>query len=116
MDSKAEMVAIGARLKAARQRASVTQEGASKVTNVSRSTVSNWEAGRNMPCLVQFKSLLGLYGVTGHEILFGRHPLELTTEQTRELMQFAQLLSPGLQMRLDLLMTIIGGRPLSEMQ
>jgi transcriptional regulator with XRE-family HTH domain len=115
MDFKREMVPIGERLKAARKRAGATQEDAAAVTRVVRSTISNWEAGRNMPCLVQFRSLLTLYGEMGYQILFGHKPVEFSDTESRELDMLMLRASPSLQRKMSIVKALMspggdGGR------
>lgn len=109
MDVKQEMVGIGARLKEARVRAGVTQIEAAEATGVTRPTVSNWEAGRNSPCLVQFRTLLNLYGVLGHYVLFGYHPFQMELKEKKELLEASKSFSPALQRRMDMLQLILVG-------
>lgn len=107
MSQKVEMALIGRRLKEARQRSRVKQEEAAQAVSTTRTTISNWEAGRNLPCLVQFRGLLALYGETGYHILFGDNPFEITKEEAAELSQLARTASPGLRRRIDVLLTLL---------
>jgi transcriptional regulator with XRE-family HTH domain len=107
MDRKSEMAQIGARLREARTRAGMTQEEAAAATGVKRPAVSNWEAGRNLPCLLQFRELLSLYGATAFQILFGPNPLTMTREEAQELSRAAVGFSPELQSKIDLLLTML---------
>lgn len=94
-------------MRAARRRSGVTQEEAAQAAGVSRATISNWEAGRNMPCLVQYRSLCTLYGVTGYQILFGENLFELTRSEALELAKAARGFSPQLCSKIDVLMTLL---------
>lgn len=105
MDIKA--IDIGARLKVARRSAGVTQQEAADAAGVKRTTVSNWEAGRNLPGLIQFRALLRMYGGTGYQILFGANPFELSRSEAQELSQLSKLASPELRSRIDMLLTIL---------
>lgn len=106
-DVKREQQGIGERLKVARVRAGVTQLEAATATGVTRPTVSNWEAGRNMPCLVQFKALLSLYGVAPSQILFDQNPFAITDTDARELTHAALSCSESLQRKVDTLLSVL---------
>lgn len=110
MDVHEELATIGARLKEARLQAGVTQEEAAAATGVTRATISNWESGRNGPCLIQFRTMISLYGVTGHQTLFGHHPLELTAAEAKELMAAAKDFTPGLRAKSEMLLMIVGAK------
>lgn len=110
---------MGERLKQARERVGLTQEEVAEhlrqqgnSMGVRRPTVSNWESGRNMPCLVQFRELCALYGVTGYRIMFGANQFEMTQVESRELSLVLKNCSPGLRRRVDVLLSMLA--PTSE--
>lgn len=103
-----EAAAIGGRLKEARLAAGATQREAAAATGVTRATISNWEAGRNLPNLIQFRQLLSLYGVTGHMALFGHHPMALTSDEVRELTAAARAFSLSLRRKTRLFLVLTG--------
>lgn len=98
---------IGERLQAARKRAKLSQQEVATATGVSRTTITNQEAGRTMPTLLHFRSLVALYGGTGYAILFGENPFELTQEEAKELQHLAKQCSPQLQQRITMLLAIL---------
>lgn len=110
MELNLEFVAIGGRLRVARQEAGLSQDDAAAAAGVARTTISNWEAGRNMPCIIQFRTLISLYGVTGHKTLYGRHPLDLTEDQAKELAAAFVHFSPGLRAKMVEFLMIIGAK------
>ena len=57
-------------LKAARINAKLTQEDAADQLHITRSTLSNWEAGKTYPNARQIQELVSLYGVTYDELIF----------------------------------------------
>ena len=107
MVPREEPAALGKRLKVARNRAGVTQEEAAHVAGVTRCTISNWESGRHLPSLLQFRALVGMYGGTGYQILFGSNPFELTRDEAKELSQAAREFSPALRSRVDMLLALL---------
>lgn len=116
---KADLAGMGERLKQARERVGLTQEEVAEhlrqqggSMGVRRPTVSNWENGRNMPCLVQFRELCALYGVTGYQIMFGKVQFEMSMAESRELAQALRNCSPGLRLRVDVLLSLLA--PTSE--
>lgn len=102
-----EMAEVGTRLRAARERIGMTQAEAAGLAGVKRPAVSNWEAGRSLPNLLQFRSLLTSYGGTAFELLYGSNPFSLTRSEAIELGQAAKGFSPGLQRRMDLMLTVL---------
>jgi transcriptional regulator with XRE-family HTH domain len=107
MKSTSEVGRIGERLQETRKRANVSQLDAAKAAGVTRATVSNWEAGRGLPNLLQFRSLCALYGVMGYQIMFGENPFELTRAEALELTQAARSFSPSLGSKIDMLMVLM---------
>jgi transcriptional regulator with XRE-family HTH domain len=99
---------IGRRLKEARLRAGASQADAGEATGVNRATVSNWEAGRNLPSLLQFRVLLTLYLAPSHEILFGHAYFTLTRKDSAELSRAMDGFSDSLRGRMELLLSIAG--------
>ena len=55
---------IGQKLRAARDRAGLTQESAAEALGVSRQTLSSWENDRSYPDIAATITLSGLYGLT----------------------------------------------------
>lgn len=55
-------------LKAARINAGLTQEQVREKTGVARSTLKNWENGKNLPRLDKLQKVCTLYGIPIEEI------------------------------------------------
>lgn len=55
-------------LKAARINAGFTQEQVKEKTGIARSTLTNWESGRNLPRSDKLKQICELYGISIEEI------------------------------------------------
>ena len=55
-------------LKAARINAGFTQEQVKEKTGIARSTLTNWESGRNLPRSDKLKQICELYGISTEEI------------------------------------------------
>lgn len=106
-DQRAEKARLGARLRAARERAHVTVEEAASAANVQPLAVERWEKGRALPSLVEFRELLPLYGVMACEILFDANPWELTADHMAELGRAAKGFSPSLRARVDCLLAMV---------
>jgi transcriptional regulator with XRE-family HTH domain len=100
-------VAIGARLKEARENAGVSMEEAAEAAGAQVAAISAWERGRSLPSLIQYRDLLACYGVAGHRILFDHSPFELTQEQARELRLASHHFSPSLQTRVNVWVTVM---------
>lgn len=66
---------LGTRFKAARERAQLSQLDVATLFEVTKSTVSGWEIGKNYPDLEVFVRLLRIYKVTADEILHGTRAL-----------------------------------------
>jgi transcriptional regulator with XRE-family HTH domain len=62
---------IGAKLKAARAQAGLTQEQVAEKILVSRQSISNWENERNFPDIISVIRLGELYGVSLDTLLKG---------------------------------------------
>jgi transcriptional regulator with XRE-family HTH domain len=105
--TKQERVAIGARLREARENAGVSLEDAAEAAGAQVAAISAWERGRSSPSLVQYKGLLACYGIMGHRVLFGAHLLELTEEEAAELQRASRSFSVGLQRRTSLWLTMM---------
>jgi transcriptional regulator with XRE-family HTH domain len=107
MDHDQELLAqIGAKLKADRLRARVTQKEAAAEAGVDRTTISNWEAGRGQPNLLQFRALCVLYGVTGYDTMFNENPFELTRAEALELSRAARSFTQSLCSKISMLLTL----------
>jgi transcriptional regulator with XRE-family HTH domain len=63
--------AIGARLRAARLQAGLTQQHVATDFLCSRQAVSSWERGSTLPSLLQFGQLLALYAASADDVLYG---------------------------------------------
>lgn len=105
--SQEEFSQIGERLRQARKRAGVTQEQAAAEVKVARSTISNWEAGRNLPCLLQFRHLTNLYAASPARILNGRSIVELTRHERVQILEATRSLDESLMRRVDLLLQML---------
>lgn len=102
------MKQIGRRLKAARERAGLTQEDAADHMGVRRSTVANWEAARHLPSLVQFRQLLTLYAASPYMILYGKaSPMSLLPEEQDELMSAVRHASVSLRLKVSMAVTML---------
>ena len=60
---------IGQKLRAARDRAGLTQESAAEALGVSRQTLSSWENDRSYPDIAATITLSGLYGLTLDDLI-----------------------------------------------
>ena len=65
---------IGAKLKAARTAAGLTQEQAAAALGVSRQTISNWENAKTYPDIVSVVHMSDLYAVSLDHLLKGMPP------------------------------------------
>lgn len=109
MPDRREKVAIGQRLRLARERAQATMEEAAEAADVQAVAIRAWEAGRTLPNLAQFRGLLTAYGDTGYKILFGANPFEIPEDELRELEQIVrQHGSTALKRRVTMLVTLLG--------
>jgi transcriptional regulator with XRE-family HTH domain len=109
-----EMARVGARLKEARELAGMTQDDVVEALRealpdlaVKRPTVSNWEAGRNLPCLLQFRALCGFYGVLGFRIMYGTVPVDLRLQDAVELARLLKDASPSLRTKMDVMVALL---------
>lgn len=68
---------IGARFRASRAAANISQEHAAQQLKLSQQTISGWEAGRRMPTITQFGRLAVLYGTPSDYFLFGMETVPL---------------------------------------
>jgi transcriptional regulator with XRE-family HTH domain len=100
------MIGIGQRLKAARLRARMTQEQAAEAATVARTTITNWEAGRNLRPLVQFRALMALFGASPYHVLFGESMFKFTKDEYTELQEHAKLFSPSLRRKVELMIAL----------
>lgn len=62
------MRALGKELKAAREKAGMTQEQAAQAIGATQLTISNWELGKKTPGLKMFITLLNAYDATFDDI------------------------------------------------
>lgn len=107
MKDKERMTAIGERLRVAREKSGASQDEAAQAASVARSTVSNWESGRNLPCLVQFSDLMAHYGVSPFAVLFGRPMFVISAEDHVGLSKALQLCEPGLRERVLMMLNVL---------
>lgn len=101
-----EMPLIGERLRTARIKAGIGQDEAAEAAGVARTTVANWEAGRNLPCLIQLGRLCTLYGTTERRIVRGTSLFSLTAEEGRELLALTVNATASLKRKVDLLLAL----------
>lgn len=62
---------LGERLRAARRRNGLSQDGVAEMLGVKRQSVSAWETGLSGPTALQIAELAVVYCVSAHELLFG---------------------------------------------
>lgn len=98
---------IGAHLRATRERLRITKEEAAAATGAQVAAVSAWERGTASPTLVQLRGLLECYGVSCHQLLFGRAALTMSDQEASELVRAARDFSPGLRAKVDVFLTLI---------
>ncbi len=99
---------MGAYLKTCRERVSLTQGEAARIAVVQRSTISNWEAGRNLPSMLQARRLAVAYECSGHEFYFGRPFFSLTKGQRSELARRIVTFPDDLQRAMEHLLSVAG--------
>lgn len=114
-ESKREKALIGARLRSARLSAQVSKEEAAAAAGAQISAVDAWERGSCLPTLTQFRGLLTCYGELAHRILFGSHPLSMSTAEVRELALAAKSFSPGLRAKMELMVSLLARSSTGEM-
>lgn len=105
--ARREKAAMGARLREARLSAGVTKEEAADASGAQVSAVDAWERGTCLPTLPQFKNLLTCYGALAHRLLFGSHPMDMTSEEVKELNGAAKEFSPELRRKVDVLLCLL---------
>lgn len=113
MEVAVEMARVGGRLREARERAQLTQgdvvealRQAAPELAVKRPTIGNWEAGRNLPCVLQFRELSTIYGVMGYRIMYGNAPVDFNREEAAEVRALAAGASPAVQRKLNLVLAL----------
>lgn len=104
--TKGERALIGARLKAARERAHIGVDDAAKAAVVQPLAIEKWERGAALPSLVEFKRLLEAYGATGSEVLYDVNPMEIAPDLVAELARAARAFSPELRAKVDCLIAM----------
>lgn len=62
---------LGSRLRAARQRARLSQEGVAETLGITRQALSAWETGASCPSATQLAELATVYCECAHALLFG---------------------------------------------
>lgn len=105
--SKQDKERIGRRLREVRERAHIPVVEAAETAGVQPLAVEKWERGTSLPSLLEFRALLGLYGVMACEVLYDSNPIELAPEQAAELSRAARHFSPGLRTRVDFLLATL---------
>ena len=75
---------LGSRLKAARQRAKVSQAHVAADLGVTRQSVSAWETGASTPTAIQLAQLSTAYCVCAHTLLFGEPFREVTMPEVMQ--------------------------------
>ncbi|ALS02106.1 XRE family transcriptional regulator [Enterococcus silesiacus] len=74
---------IGDKIKEQRLKKELTQEQLSELLNVSRSTVSSWEVGRNYPDLETIVAISDLFGISLDNLL--REDMEMTKDLSKKM-------------------------------
>lgn len=74
---------IGDKIKEQRLKKELTQEQLSELLNVSRSTVSSWEVGRNYPDLETIVAISNLFGISLDNLL--REDTEMTKDLSKKM-------------------------------
>ncbi|ALS36314.1 transcriptional regulator with XRE-family HTH domain [Enterococcus rotai] len=74
---------IGDKIKEQRLKKELTQEQLSELLNVSRSTVSSWEVGRNYPDLETIVAISDLFGISLDNLL--REDAEMTKDLSKKM-------------------------------
>ncbi|EOH97085.1 hypothetical protein UAW_01567 [Enterococcus haemoperoxidus ATCC BAA-382] len=74
---------IGDKIKEQRLKKELTQEQLSELLNVSRSTVSSWEVGRNYPDLETIVAISDLFGISLDNLL--REDTEMTKDLSKKI-------------------------------
>lgn len=62
---------LGSRLRAARQRAKLSQGGVAETLGITRQALSAWETGASCPSATQLAELATVYCECAHALLFG---------------------------------------------
>lgn len=107
-DGRRESARIGGRLQLARQQTGASQLAVAQALGVTRSTISNWESGRNQPSLLQFRALLTMYSALPNMILYGSHRASLSRAVRLELIALVERHgSIGLQSKIDMLLSVL---------
>lgn len=76
---------IGDKIKEQRLKKELTQEQLSDLLNVSRSTVSSWEVGRNYPDLETIVAISDLFGISLDNLLREDTELKETVRKRKEI-------------------------------
>lgn len=96
---------IGERLRAAREAAGLSIEEAAVQIGLRRRAMQQAEEGR-LPCVLKFRDMLQLYGVSSHYILTGQEQCDLSAEQAAELQALTRLGSTGLRTKVSVLVSL----------
>lgn len=100
-NQRAERVAVGRRLRGARESAHLSVEDAAQASGVQALAIDKWERGAALPNLLQLRALIELYGVMACQVLYDNNPWVLPAELAAELGRAARSFSPALRTRVD---------------
>lgn len=93
--------AIGKRVRAARRRASLTQDKLAERLGITKSAVSQWESGRTVPDLTAIAALCEASAEnSADEIITGERSMRLNLEE-RQLLQLIRELPPAFRIALS---------------
>jgi transcriptional regulator with XRE-family HTH domain len=101
-----EQIRLAGRLQDARLRAGCDESEAATAAGVPIAAYRAWERGTTLPSLFQLRDLMAHFGAIEYEVLHGSLPLRFSKAESRELQMAAQLFSPGLRSRIDLVLAI----------
>ena len=79
-----DMIAIGSKIKEARERAHLTQEELAEHLYVSRAAISKWESGRGYPNIDSLKEISRFFSVTIDDLLSGSEILTIAEEDQKQ--------------------------------
>ena len=66
--------AVGARIRAERRRAGLSQDGLAAQLHVTRQTISNWEVGKSLPDIESLKALAKALSVPIERLIYAKPP------------------------------------------
>jgi transcriptional regulator with XRE-family HTH domain len=106
---------IGERLRAAREAAGLSIEDAAVQIGLRRRAMQQAEEGR-LPCVLKFRDMLQLYGVSSHYILTGQEQCEMSAEQAAELQGLTRLGTVGLRTKVSVLVSLFASQPIDTVR